>query len=300
MADAGTDRAGWRRRVAGVVYWSGVSVLGLYLLALLTVCVLWAIWGPSMGVFEFPKEKTRYLGSWRGAFPRISLLTLGVAMLVLGVVAGALRRLGLYLTTLSMLPMFGSIVLLVRSYGGWEFVVWRDYSHTPEYCLTRTRSVGISSGLMFLSVSQGVIPPAPDEYQQRRDREAEPPLRWHRSLPIEDPTRLESSQFPGFLTRRGIYWRSGSSRSWLGREEPRVGGFKLRLPLPALVLVFSVPVFWKGARLLRKARRKTLGLCVICGYDLRASPDQCPECGHPAEARGSIKKDAIQTAPGPR
>jgi hypothetical protein len=53
---------------------------------------------------------------------------------------------------------------------------------------------------------------------------------------------------------------------------------------------FAVAVFiaiigyfvWQGRREIRDNReeaRKQMGLCPKCGYDLRASPERCPECG---------------------
>ncbi|HTL29500.1 MAG TPA: hypothetical protein VL282_09765 [Tepidisphaeraceae bacterium] len=52
--------------------------------------------------------------------------------------------------------------------------------------------------------------------------------------------------------------------------------------LLSLPLLIALAVTWRRLFVLR--RRRTLGLCLSCGYDLRgASSERCPECGREIE-----------------
>ena len=85
-----------------------------------------------------------------------------------------------------------------------------------------------------------------------------------------DPSML------GFQWKRQVRYsftagtESGSGESW---------GF--RMPYWFwLILLAAPPAIWLRRHVRTRAQgRLARGLCGACGYDLRATPDRCPECG---------------------
>jgi hypothetical protein len=69
----------------------------------------------------------------------------------------------------------------------------------------------------------------------------------------------------GFLFQ--TYQSRGISRSYLAA------------PTWFVALPFALVPFWTIFRISQRARRRQKGWCIFCGYDLRASPEKCPECG---------------------
>ena len=80
---------------------------------------------------------------------------------------------------------------------------------------------------------------------------------------MDDPTRLgwKGSGLPGLRIHRA----------------PRAFCVTVSC-LPLFITCAILPIAW---RIRRRSQRRAMrsGLCPQCGYDLRASPERCPECG---------------------
>ena len=81
-------------------------------------------------------------------------------------------------------------------------------------------------------------------------------------------------------TYLGVRWVVAWIRAPIGHPDPPITPRELWLL--ALVLFFMPIAFGYLANVVWHAlRRKPVprGLCAKCGYDLRATPFRCPECG---------------------
>jgi hypothetical protein len=87
----------------------------------------------------------------------------------------------------------------------------------------------------------------------------------------------------------GVVYQDRGTTAW------RANGFygAVEIPWWSLIVLFSA---WPASRWLANRRRRARvgrGQCPDCGYDLRATPDRCPECGAVAEGL------AIESKPTP-
>jgi hypothetical protein len=166
----------------------------------------------------------------------------------------AVRRLARHLFTLCSAV---SLLLVVA-----VFVLWVD-------SYSRMHAWQWSSPLAYINVttSRGV-------------------LRLHRAVvtgpgwTITSPS-FQHNRFQGApdLTADTIY---PGTFGYYVRQGANAAVYYVYLPASSLVLALSLPPagwFWLRNRSRKRYAERLAGLCPSCGYDLRASPDRCPECG---------------------
>ncbi len=66
---------------------------------------------------------------------------------------------------------------------------------------------------------------------------------------------------------------------WLRRPDPIESHQAFWVPHWSVTLLFAIAPALRLRGAIRSRRRHRAGRCPTCGYDLRATPDRCPECG---------------------
>jgi hypothetical protein len=182
-----------------------------------------------------------------------------------------MKRIGRWLLNglagLCLLFFIATVVLWVRSYWAWEMVdCSRLYAVNNETRLLYIEFVSIDHELHFdflRCAGQGN-----QKYLGTDPRYISGPPN------PTDSTDIELQRQDGFRFYCGkspneMVWGIQCTRSW---------EVELYTPYWFLAMVFLVLPVWRCYRLWP---RKTVDgtFCATCGYDLRASPERCPECG---------------------
>ena len=185
------------------------------------------------------------------------------------------RRLLNFLTVLSLLLVAVTCALWVRSYWLREQVVCVAMRERGQWVVFRQYRLALVRGRLYAHYVRASYPPedpcyVPGTMRFRRDTSAS------KSAPAWWPARLQDSAVLSFAYER----ERGTAGRFPGKQPP----VAVAVAVPAW-FVTAASAALPGYRLAaarRRRRRGPPGLCRVCGYDLRASPDRCPECGTPA------------------
>lgn len=180
-------------------------------------------------------------------------------------------------TALSLLLCVASAALWVRSHWVTDYLVF-DGTHTDGHW-TAAWSYALASsrgGIAFRGDSSAytsVDPVAPQIYSA-----SSVPLHWMHTSPgeaaLDGGIPSSAWRFAGIVFHYSGN-RAGPSATFTSSY---LGQWYAQCPYWALFTFTTLLPLVRTWRWLRR-RRRGPGICPKCGYDLRASPDRCPECG---------------------
>ena len=174
------------------------------------------------------------------------------------------RRLLNFLTVLSLLLCVAAVALWVRSHAVEDQIMWRRVDGA-RWVVTSPGDLVV--GWELLNWSGWPT----DSYGLRYERGTPVPA-------VEHVVRmLVLNVGPG--DHFGQWQRMGFGWYWW-RPASGAGNFaRIVVPLWAVVAATGALPAWRAIGTLARRRRPRPGLCATCGYDLRATPSRCPECG---------------------
>jgi hypothetical protein len=179
------------------------------------------------------------------------------------------------LSFLSLVLCVATLVLWVR--GHWvadhvRWVRWRIDSMTERQAVLSLTSSGGGVGIRKYALRR-LIADETELARVRRESPRHPAWGWER---WPEPKYPAGSRFPSLLNRIGIYYHLDRQSGAWGWQWDRWAA----VPNWLLAGAFAALPAWRAIRWRRACRRrKNSGLCAYCGYDIRATPLRCPECG---------------------
>jgi hypothetical protein len=191
------------------------------------------------------------------------------------------RRLLNFLTALSLLMCVALVALWGWGVGRQAEFRWeREWEEVDRHGY-RAHIILCRSGRIGWGMLWNSWPPSP--YTQLEQQPIERPVhrfRWR----IRDPSRKAGIEawtwgYRHTGTRDSQDYQLAGLRAQWGGHHAIGWSFALWLPDWLLILIFSVLPFHRARVYVRHYREAAGGLCRRCGYDLRATPGRCPECG---------------------
>jgi hypothetical protein len=195
------------------------------------------------------------------------------------------RRLPDLLTALSLLLLVATAVLWARSYPLGE--QWQHFSFRPGVDPNGALEWFEDHAFVVLESSRGRLSLlSSTSTGPWSDPEAcpalVPPYGFDEPVPRASLCRVRHATDRSRFIDQFV----SPNRAGFGRADVRVETVPFRwvcggvsVPHWFVALLFASPGAWQCLRAVRRVLSVPPGVCPTCRYDLRATPDRCPECG---------------------